>query len=1028
MGKPVKSDSGDTLKKINKAHRKQRGGKKGNKAKTTPGRASSDRRNPKAFAVANYVKAQRQVKRHADIESKRIQVPKVERGSWLDDPPMVVAIVGPKNVGKSTLLRCLLRNFCPNKVSAMQGPITLVTSKKRRITFIECPNDFNCMVDIVKVSDLVVLMVDASFGFQMEIFEFLSICQVHGFPRVMGVLNHLDAFRNQERMRRTKREIKHRFWAEIYKGAKMFYFSRLLDSGEYVRHEVHNLCRFISVMKYKPSALQESHAHLLLDRVEQSSNSGDGKACDLFVFGYLRGAYLKDGLNLVHLAGCGDLRVQGVDACHDPCPLPRHEGSTRGLSGKERNIYAPFAGVGGILYDRDSTYIDLKGSHVNGVVSLTEEAECMEQAPTMTSKAESPQEMTADMFGKEENDLFSSGTGVNKRFNEYGEDDDEEIGAESDGKESDSSENEGSQSGGLSGLQVPCPEVDCPGMPSLFDMVYNDQPDDERTDDIGDCGLGGLFHLADERPIKDQDIEDGGEERVWEQGFPQTLSQLSDSVRDCFVTGRWDKRSDAKHLLEQNDLLYGDFEDVETGRQYIGHTDEQTEEETKVAEGGKSRRERIMEKKLKRKMEFDAMYDSIADKDGYHKSAQESAQKQSEINRNELDTIEDVRERIAVHGHPPGSYIRLKLENVPIEFVDNLEPRFPLVLGCLNNGEDVMGAVDVRIRKHRWHKRVIKCQDPVIVSVGWRRFQTIPILFTQDHNMRCRFLKYTPGNMHCRALFWGPMTPQNSGVLMWQETSSKTPLFRIAATGVVLGNDKAPSVVKKLKLTGEPFKVFQKTAFIRNMFHSSLEVAKFEGAAVKTVSGIRGIIKASVRQPEGAFRATFEDKIKTSDLVFLRLWIPIKLSHFYYPINNLLLPSGQKEDSWKGLRTLGQIKREQNIHFTPKSDSVYKEVVREERFFRPLIVPTALQRELPFDLKKKYARPVVDPIEALRPPIIRGVEDEMLIDQVKQMGVVARKRQNERKMRKERHDEMAKRRKEKEEALTKSRLKELSKL
>jgi ribosome biogenesis protein BMS1 len=54
----------------------------------------------------------------------------------------------------------------------------LFAGKKRRITLMECNNDINSMIDIAKVADLVLLLVDASFGFEMEIFEFLNICQV----------------------------------------------------------------------------------------------------------------------------------------------------------------------------------------------------------------------------------------------------------------------------------------------------------------------------------------------------------------------------------------------------------------------------------------------------------------------------------------------------------------------------------------------------------------------------------------------------------------------------------------------------------------------------------------------------------------------------------------------------------------------------------------------------------------------------------------------------------------------------------
>ena len=42
----------------------------------------------------------------------------------------------------------------------------------------ECNNDINIMIDTAKVPDMVLLLVDASFGFEMKIFEFFNICQV----------------------------------------------------------------------------------------------------------------------------------------------------------------------------------------------------------------------------------------------------------------------------------------------------------------------------------------------------------------------------------------------------------------------------------------------------------------------------------------------------------------------------------------------------------------------------------------------------------------------------------------------------------------------------------------------------------------------------------------------------------------------------------------------------------------------------------------------------------------------------------
>jgi hypothetical protein len=94
--------------------------------------------------------------------------------------------------------------------------------------------------------------VDAKFGFEMETFEFLNILQTHGFPKVMGVFTHLDQFRTAKNLRKTKKLLKHRFWTEIYDGAKMFYFSGVVN-GKYLKNEVKQLTLFIQRVKVRCS-------------------------------------------------------------------------------------------------------------------------------------------------------------------------------------------------------------------------------------------------------------------------------------------------------------------------------------------------------------------------------------------------------------------------------------------------------------------------------------------------------------------------------------------------------------------------------------------------------------------------------------------------------------------------------------------------------------------------------------------------------------------------------------------------------
>lgn len=47
----------------------------------------------------------------------------------------------------------------------------------------------------------------------------------------------------------------------------------------------------------------------------------------------------------------------------DPCPLPE-ELKKRALNEKERLLYAPMSGVGGVVYDKDAVYIDMPIGHV----------------------------------------------------------------------------------------------------------------------------------------------------------------------------------------------------------------------------------------------------------------------------------------------------------------------------------------------------------------------------------------------------------------------------------------------------------------------------------------------------------------------------------------------------------------------------------------------------------------------------------------------------------------------------------------
>jgi ribosome biogenesis protein BMS1 len=206
--------------------------------------------------------------------------------------------------------------------------------------------------------------------------------------------------------------------------------------------------------------------------------------------------------------------------------------------------------------------------------------------------------------------------------------------------------------------------------------------------------------------------------------------------------------------------------------------------------------------------------------------------------------------------------------------------------------------------------------------------------------------------MHCYATFYGHQVPPNTGVLAIQRLTGNLPGFRISGTGVTLELNESFDIVKKLKLVGTPTKIFKNTAFISGMFNSDLEVSRFEGASIKTVSGIRGQIKKALHEGQpGTFRATFEDKILKSDIVFCRTWVPVELKKYYNPVTSLLTQNGS--DGWRGMKPKAQLQIETNTPIEVNPDSIYKPIERPPKKFNKLHVPKKLEEALPYASKPK---------------------------------------------------------------------------
>ncbi|KAB2063376.1 hypothetical protein ES319_A10G212300v1 [Gossypium barbadense] len=1054
-----------------KAHRSRHSGasaKKKTKAKNKDQNSDQKQQNPKAFAFRSNAKAKRLQSRAVEKEQRRLHLPVIDR-SYGELPPFVVVVQGPPQVGKSLLIKTLVKHYTKHNLPDVRGPITIVSGKQRRLQFVECPNDINGMIDAAKFADLALLLIDGSYGFEMETFEFLNILQVHGFPKVMGVLTHLDKFKDVKKLKKTKQRLKHRFWTEIYDGAKLFYLSGLIH-GKYPKREVHNLARFISVMKFPPLSWRTSHPYLLVDRFEDVTPPERvqmNSKCDrnVTLYGYLRGCNLKKGTK-VHIAGVGDFSLAGVTGLSDPCPLPS-AAKKKGLRDKEKLFYAPMSGLGDLLYDKDAVYINIndqfvqysKVDEMGGTTNKENKRDVGEDLVKSLQAVKSPideklEKTKISLFShngrKRRKAIFGDGVdhsnlkstdeenegdedddsdndndeGENDRSNEdnescsgseFSDGDEEDLKSEDDRSNEDNESCSGSEfsdgdeedlkseedgMGNISKWRASLVERASKKQNiNLMQLVYgksastsntsaNEVKDDSENEESDEDeffkpkgqraknsieGLGGGNINTEDcsKSTKISELKNWKEEEVYE------------SIRDRFVTGDWSKgalRNQMSEAKTEEDDIDGDFEDLETGEKYESHQKDDSSNGGIQKEDDDAIEERRL-KKLALRAKFDAHYDgsespeeetdvqnggkfhrSQANDSGYYDKLKEEIELQKQINIAELDDLDETT-RLEIEGFRTGMYLRLEVHDVPFEMIEYFDPCHPILVGGIGLGEENVGYMQTRLKRHRWHKKVLKTRDPIIVSIGWRRYQTTPVYAIEDQNGRHRMLKYTPEHMHCLAMFWGPLAPPKTGVLAVQNLSNNQVAFRIIATAYVLEFNHAARIVKKIKLVGYPCKIFKKTALIKDMFTSDLEVARFEGAAIRTVSGIRGQVKKAAKeeignQPkkkggqarEGIARCTFEDRILMSDIVFLRAWTQVEVPQFYNALTTSLQP---RQKTWQGMKTVAELRREHNLSIPVNKDSLYKPIERKPRKFNPLVIPKALQADLPFESKPK---------------------------------------------------------------------------
>ena len=836
------------------------------------------------------------------IENKLEEEPKVKKDNKIkyftevDEPPLIIMIQGGHSSGKTTLIKSLVKYYTNQNITSFKGSITVRNSKNQRLTFIECPNDISSLDDCSKIVDVAILLIDARVGFEMETFEFISLLKNHGFTQIVGVITHMDDFRQNKSLSKYKKQIKKRFMKDATDKSKLFYLFGI-KNNLYIKLQLHTMARYLKVIKPNQPGFRINHPYIFCDRydinfsklIKKETEEKNEDDVIVSLFGYVRGNHLNKN-SLIYINGLGEFNIDFAEKVEDPCPIEmvsKNGKIKRTLKKKDKNLYAPYSNINMLEYDRKSGYINI------------------------------PEKLVTFTKGLKENDNLANDEGVKmvrKLQDMYGNIEQNEN-------------DEKNQIEIINGINIDSKEKK---ENKISDEQNNDN--DNNNDEIIDEKnkykeiYDKNFELKKNPEILDENLESNIMQEIYgniDDEYEEGKGINGDDLLDTYKSIDNSEDFDLDYLIKncKQKFVTGGYLDMEEEDNNYNDEDEENPEENK------NKIETVI-----------------------NTTTELTPEQKKEEKEKQLKPFLDDSTSYGIF--KLGSYIRIDLKKVKRNYANHFDPNHPIILSTLSHqeSETQMSFIKIRFSKHLWFPKILKTNDPVILSIGWRKFQTTMAYCVEDKNHRLRLIKYTPKFTNCIAICYGPQIPINVAVVAMQNNLGETTddNFRISGTGDVIEVNQSFDIVKKLKLIGEPEEIYKKTANIKNMFNSNLEVARYIGAKIQTVSGIRGIIKKQLNtKPEGRFRATFEDKILKSDVVFLKTWVPVELNKFYNPI----IEYGDKKQ--KMLRTMSQLRKDYGIKLEQKPDSEYKDIEREERVFPSLVISKNLEKNLPFKKKNK---------------------------------------------------------------------------
>ncbi|KAM9734316.1 pre-rRNA-processing protein TSR1 homolog [Menidia menidia] len=264
----------------------------------------------------------------------------------------------------------------------------------------------------------------------------------------------------------------------------------------------------------------------------------------------------------------------------------------------------------------------------------------------------------------------------------------------------------------------------------------------------------------------------------------------------------------------------------------------------------------------------------------------------------QFQSFERTRRRILAEaaaedeGAMNGWYVTLHVVDVPSSVMESVQSGKPLVLVSLLPHEQKMSVMHVLVRRHPSNTEPIKSKEELVFHCGFRRFRASPI-FSQhtaaDKHKMERFLQLDAPTV---VSIYAPITFPPSGVLLFKQRNDG--IQDLVATGNLLSCDPQRVVLKRIVLSGHPFKINRRSAVVRYMFFNRDDIMWFKPVELRTKWGRRGHIKEALGT-HGHMKCVFDNQLRSQDTVLMNLYKRVYPRWTYDPYVPSSLPWFKRE-------------------------------------------------------------------------------------------------------------------------------------